>query len=214
MGKREGRVKKCFNCGKEFICPYGIGIKVWQKRKYCSCECANPKTTVLRKKKCLTCGKAFGCPLGICISEWKKRKFCSQKCSRHRGMFEKGIIPWNKGKSFSKKIKTKMSIARLGKSSWNKGKKLPQFTGINSCHWKGGITPDSAKRLYTDEWIEIRDKTYKRDNWTCQTCGKKCHGDIQCHHIVPYRISQNNDMKNLTTLCKSCHVKIERSIKI
>ena len=34
-------------------------------------------------------------------------------------------------------------------------------------------------------------------------------GQIQCHHIVPYRITQDNSIGNLITLCRSCHIKEE-----
>lgn len=77
-------------------------------------------------------------------------------------------------------------------------------------NWQGGITPELQKRINRRSWIETRKKVYERDNWTCQVCGKHCHKDIQCHHIVPYRHTQDDDMENLITLCKSCHWKEER----
>jgi len=39
--------------------------------------------------------------------------------------------------------------------------------------------------------------------------GKPRHNDIQCHHIVPYRVTKDNTEPNLITLCTSCHKKEE-----
>lgn len=68
------------------------------------------------------------------------------------------------------------------------------------------------------EWHNIRVEAYIRDNYNCQDCGAKCVSKrtamnypeyskliIQCHHIVPYDISQDNNLGNLTTLCIVCH---------
>lgn len=68
----------------------------------------------------------------------------------------------------------------------------------------------SRGKEYGEDWIEIRKIIYERDNWVCQECGRKCHGNgtkdkIQCHHI-DYNI-MNNIPKNLITLCASCHAK-------
>lgn len=68
------------------------------------------------------------------------------------------------------------------------------------------------------KWHKIRKEVYKRDNYNCQKCGVKCVSKstamkypdktkliIQCHHIVPYDVSQDNSLENLTTLCIVCH---------
>jgi predicted nucleic acid-binding Zn ribbon protein len=68
------------------------------------------------------------------------------------------------------------------------------------------------------EWHHIRVRVYNRDNYECQDCGEKCVGKdtamkypeyskriIQCHHIVPYDVSQDNSLDNLVTLCIVCH---------
>ena len=84
-----------------------------------------------------------------------------------------------------------------------------QIRGENHPNWKGGIS-ENHKRLNTLEWNETRKKIYKRDNWTCQICNKKNPKIMQCHHIIPYRISQDDSMENLITLCCNCHIKEER----
>ncbi len=68
---------------------------------------------------------------------------------------------------------------------------------------------------YHPNWHVIRKEIYKRDNWTCQECGIKCHNTtkkkIQCHHI-DYDES-NNEGFNLITLCASCHGRTNGSRK-
>lgn len=35
------RKKACLKCGNSFFCGYGIGIGVWNKRKFCSPKCSS-----------------------------------------------------------------------------------------------------------------------------------------------------------------------------
>lgn len=63
------------------------------------------------------------------------------------------------------------------------------------------------KSLYTENWDEIRRACYKRDGHRCVMCGIK--GKLSAHHVVPVRISHNNSLSNLVSLCSSCHKKIE-----
>lgn len=104
------------------------------------------------------------------------------------------------------------SDARKGKPPWNKGVSAWWVKGEKSHFWKGGLTDSALKRIQTIEWHQIRKEIYKRDNWTCQNCESKCHkrGEIQCHHIIPHRICQKDDLRNLITLCVKCHTKVER----
>ena len=90
-------------------------------------------------------------------------------------------------------------------------KKRRHELGINKRYNRDGpyIYERNGKE-YGDGWIEIRKAIYERDNWTCQECHTKCHGNgtkdkIQCHH-VDYDV-KNNDFNNLITLCASCHSK-------
>lgn len=109
--------------------------------------------------------------------------------------FQKGYKPLN---GFKKGHKRTKGSGRL------------YLTGEKHHSWKGGITPEDQKRVHSLEWIKIRNKIYERDNWHCKVCGKHCQKDIQCHHIIPYRITRDNSERNLITLCRRCHKKEER----
>ncbi|WP_141433031.1 RNA-guided endonuclease IscB, partial [Bacillus sp. 03113] len=50
----------------------------------------------------------------------------------------------------------------------------------------------------------LRIATLKRDQYTCQSCGKTdCM--LEVHHITPKRLNGSHSIKNLITLCSSCH---------
>ena len=89
-----------------------------------------------------------------------------------------------------------------------------------SCSKTGKLHPNykDGKKQYhyglsITEWNKIRFLIYKRDNFTCQRCSKK-NLILDVHHKIPYRISKNNFLENLITLCRKCHMKVERGIKI
>ena len=62
-------------------------------------------------------------------------------------------------------------------------------------------------QLYTEDWDNIRKRVYARDGYRCAYCGKK--GKLHAHHIIPVRISHDNSMSNLVSLCNKCHKILE-----
>ena len=68
------------------------------------------------------------------------------------------------------------------------------------------ITP--TPRVYNDQPPEvktdsnIKEKVKERDNFKCQSCGKKVKS-LEIHHKDGR--FQNNNLDNLITLCRSCH---------
>ena len=57
--------------------------------------------------------------------------------------------------------------------------------------------------LKSDEWKRKRYVVLKRDNWTCQYCGKKA---TQVHHLkyAKYQIGKE-PIKWLVSVCRPCH---------
>jgi len=109
---------------------------------------------------------------------------------------EKKIINPMYGKHHSKETREKISKTRIERGY--KGEKCP--------NWRGGVTSETIKRCSELFWKKLRKMVYQRDNFTCQKCGKH-EGKLQCHHIVPFRINEDNSMNNLITLCIACHRK-------
>jgi len=62
-------------------------------------------------------------------------------------------------------------------------------------------------KLYSEDWDVIRTQVYKRDGYRCVMCGNK--GKLHAHHIVPVRISKDNSLSNLVSVCNRCHRKLE-----
>jgi 5-methylcytosine-specific restriction endonuclease McrA len=72
--------------------------------------------------------------------------------------------------------------------------------------WRA-ITP--YKNNYRNGWETLRVIVLKRDNYTCQICGKK--KKVEVHHkdrTGSNRLAKemNNDLDNLITLCHKCHL--------
>lgn len=79
-------------------------------------------------------------------------------------------------------------------------------------NWRGG-----RALYYGPNWREQRLKALERDNHTCQRCGiteKEIGIELDVHHILLFKnfgvnkYLEANNLDNLITLCKSCHMKL------
>jgi endogenous inhibitor of DNA gyrase (YacG/DUF329 family) len=147
-------------------------------------------------------------------------KHLSEETRKKISDANKGENHPNYGKHWSDETKKKMSDAMKGENNPNYGKHLSEETkkklsdankGENHPNYKGGISLKEFKDAYglePTEWKKLAQEVRKRDNFTCQLCGKKNATSV--HHIIPRRIKIDNSPDNLITLCRSCHSKIER----
>jgi hypothetical protein len=117
-------------------------------------------------------------------------------------------------------IKSEISFDkfRLGQRCDNCGNKkisirkkgVPRYDlrGENSPSWNFNITDGERviKRNYLD-YRTWRDSVFKRDNYTCQCCGKRGNGKLVAHHLDGYNWCKDKriDINNGITLCKDCH---------
>ena len=107
--------------------------------------------------------------------------------SEHKNNIKKAMS----GRKLSVEHRRKLSNLRLGeKSKW----------------WKGGITFENLKIRKSFETILLRDKCYKRDNYSCQKCFTK-GGKLNMHHIKSFSkfAELRFDINNVITLCHKCH---------
>lgn len=66
---------------------------------------------------------------------------------------------------------------------------------------------ENESRMRDKEWVACAKRTKKRDNYTCQCCGGKTHGNIISHHKNGWDNfkEQRYDDDNIVTLCEDCH---------
>ena len=223
----------CQECGKEFS--IAESRSKWRRGKYCSRNCqykgiskskqvTNPNQI---KCSCAVCGKQFMRYISCIQSNYQ---FCSRSCAykgRSLGYVKRTITkPYNIIHSQKKRIEKICEIcgnsfetipSREKKNKYCSRKCFEishkdRMKGENNPSYKDGCS--YIKRSWRGhDWENIRKAIYARDGWACQLCGKHCNRkEIQCHHIEPYRINQNNDLANLMTLCSKCHGQIEATI--
>ncbi|MFN3490694.1 MAG: Zn-binding domain-containing protein [Anaerolineales bacterium] len=77
----------------------------------------------------------------------------------------------------------------------------------------------NAPNDYGPNWQKIREAVRNRDQFTCQVCGaKEVNRQHDVHHKIPFRtftsVDEANRLENLTTLCASCHHKVEQNVRI
>src|SRR3990167_931471 len=135
-------------------------------------------------RNCLICKKEIYVPAWLWLSG--AGRHCSQKCQY---LDRLGKPAWNRGLKMPF-MNRQMKKGFLPKRAFTKGDS--RISGKNNNNWHGGIDSETHKRVNTPEWKVIRDDVYRRDQWLCQRCSKKCRTDIQCHHIVPWKISHND----------------------
>ena len=64
------------------------------------------------------------------------------------------------------------------------------------------------KRMPDNQWREIRQFVYERDNGICQYCGEHTElNECNIHHVFELNQGGTNHPSNLKTLCKNCHKK-------
>jgi 5-methylcytosine-specific restriction endonuclease McrA len=117
--------------------------------------------------------------------------------NKGRTRFVNGHVPWNKGKK-------KEYLAKYYKKGW----KIPHPSSDKHYKWKGGISKGyrEQKSMHIPEYKSWRSKVFERDNWTCQTCGKRgCY--LEAHHIKEWAKfpELRFDINNGVTLCYECH---------
>jgi 5-methylcytosine-specific restriction endonuclease McrA len=62
--------------------------------------------------------------------------------------------------------------------------------------------------MNSEEWKSIRQQAFSRDNFRCKYCGG--HAE-QAHHTTYYNIGTNKELKNLESVCVSCHLSIHEN---
>jgi len=130
------------------------------------------------------------------------------------GSFKKGSKLWL-GKKHKESTKEKIRQARYkdGHVPYMKNGNhwLKSVTSKEHPMWKGGLSPERQSVYSSLKWISSVKRVWKRDNATCQNCGKHHNtelnrGNFHIHHIISFQNKPTQtDYNNLVLLCKECH---------
>jgi hypothetical protein len=169
------------------------------------------------------------------IKCWAKGKYKDTDFSM-TASHKKKLSDSRKGKTYEeiygKELAGEMRQVRRQQAMYNNPNKDKKHPGLNrgkkyalGTHW-----PEEAKIKFSEklggpcedfytpiksEWRELSQKIRERDNFTCQSCHKKLPSNcLDVHHIRPFKISHDNSESNLITLCKPCHISIERFTRL
>ncbi len=169
----------------------------------------------------------------------------TEEIRKKNSVSNKRQIPWNKGltKEIDMRLKnefagkyTRTDKIRKKQSAANKGlfkgEKNPMFgrIGERAPQWKGGITKICERIRHSFKYAQWRIAIFKRDDYTCQCCGKRGVYIEAHHHLKGFSnillenhvdsIEKALDCKELwdmdlgQTLCKKCHKKEHAKPKI
>lgn len=81
-------------------------------------------------------------------------------------------------------------------------------SGENNGSYNPNLTDEEREKGRNIEgYKEWRKQVYERDNYTCQCCGEKGHGNLVAHHKNGYHWDKEHrtDVDNGVTLCEDCH---------
>ena len=120
---------------------------------------------------------------------------------------------WNKNPEETKKrMSLNSAHAMLGRkhSIESRLKTSAALVGPKNHNWRGGISDEHDRVRKSLQYHLWRDDVLKRDNFTCQFCGKR-GGKLQADHIKPFALFKELrfNLENGRTLCIPCHQKTD-----
>ena len=145
----------------------------------------------------------------------RKKKYCSRNCYNKSRMNGKILNCTNCNKEM---YRPPCDYEKFETLYCSYDCQREYMVGENSPQWRGGW--DDYKG---ENWYRQRRASRQRDNYKCRNCGisEKDYGHaLDVHHIIPFRVfgyeryKEANDLKNLMSLCNSCHSAIEPRVPI
>lgn len=172
-------------------------------------------------KNCLNCKNEFWKGKYESVAYWLTKRFCSRSCANFGSKKSvetrrKQSLAIQKFYDTNPKVKERLSEIRKNRTgflngAFNKHWKQSEITvskrrGYKNSAWKGGITPINTAIRNSEPYQEWRKEVFKRDDFTCQDCGKR-GVELHADHIKPFAYfpALRLDLQNGKTLCKPCH---------
>lgn len=191
--KGKPRERICDSCGiieqvrkdnKSEICRNCSALKTLKKAH--SVIANRPKN----KANCTNCKKDFT----RTKSNMKEKNFCSKKC---HSQYVKTDRTCKKCLSTFTVFKSALSGNTNSSGNFCSRKCYNDF-----------LCDTSRIKNYGSRWNSIRNEVFRKTPF-CGKCGTLNKAIIQVHHIVPYRLTQDNRHDNLIPLCIKCHKQVE-----
>jgi len=219
----------CGHCEKTF--------KGTKRSLHCSRSCAAKSRTGSKNSNwkgglvevaCEECGKLF--TLKRKDTKGTLGRFCSRACwgkSRSREFVGETGSHWQGGPitiaceqcgDTFKVPKSREPTARFCSYGCYGLWQSENLSGVNSPLWEGGCI-----RYYGPNWESQKRRARARDDYTCQECGATEDAlgySLSVHHEEPFKsfgyipgendhYKQANELANLTSLCRICHLHVE-----
>lgn len=71
---------------------------------------------------------------------------------------------------------------------------------------------------YPEDWQQLRDDVFERDDWRCRCCGLDALDDgtveLHAHHVEPRSEGGSDALENLLSLCRHCHRKLHGNVPL
>lgn len=200
----------CDYCGKHYW-KFPSDIKN-KKNHFCSKECHNNFIKGEKVQRvCKTCGKEFEVYKVSIENTNASGNFCCRECYSE---YLKTLVG-EKNKSYNRK---KRKCPNCGKELYVIPSRLRTYKnrfcsikcrseymkeyvgGEKNANWKGGASK------YRGDFNEVKKKYFSGTQF-CAVCGTT--KGINIHHIIPYRLTQDNSRDNLIPLCRRHHKIVE-----
>lgn len=193
-------------------------IGIYQRKPravYNCCDCGK-KVSRRIHKRCQSC-----CAKGRKhTEEWKKKqseRLLAQWASGIRDGAAKKISKALTGRKLSEDHKRKIGLGHRGlkrspesieKYKAGMTKRLSDGTWRNQWGgYKGGVSTRDIHSLFNPRYVQWRTSVFTRDNYKCRIENKDCNGQLQAHHILPWRdfVELRYETNNGITLCHAHH---------
>ena len=206
---------ECAGCGRSFESSAALGGHT----VHCTDAVEYPDRVEVN---CENCGETETVP----PSEEDRYRFCSQKCQgewQTENWTGEDAPNWQGGKSeracdwceSSFTPRRRGSPQRFCSEECYHDWYSETCVGEQHSRWAGGFS-----NHYGRNWTQQRQKALERDGYQCVVCGlaseehhRQYDAELSVHHIQPLRSFDEpedaNGLKNLVTLCRSCHRKWE-----
>lgn len=211
-------IATCEICKKEFTRKW----KFTGKYSYCSIECRIKGQTIHpnrpskgKNKTCPICGIEFY----VMPGQLETRVNCSYKCA-NKAIENRSYLKCRVcGKDYSRPVsQVKWRGSNYCSYECQSIGYSVTKAGENSSNWKGGVSYLGRRFKKGLDWKTWKRSVYKRDDYTCQICGKNKDLDsilLHPHHIKSYSLypELRFDVNNGQTLCSACHYELHAKLK-